>query len=134
MVSAGPGQGSEPRWPWPLVGMVCRSAPTGAGGDHVCSVLSVKSARAPREVRRRWPRAAALGAGAALAALLLWGGLAGEDGVTEVLAHRGEVLPGRFIEVPCSEDYNSHRRFEGRWRRGDPGKSGAARSREMQRV
>lgn len=48
-----------------------------------------------------------------LTALLLWGSLGGDDGVTEVLAHHGEVLPGRFIEVPCSEDYNSHRRFEG---------------------
>lgn len=86
-------------------------------GPCVCSVPSIRSARAPREVRRRWLRAAALGAGAALAAaLLLWGSLAGEHGVTEVLAHRGEVLPGRFIEVPCSEDYNSHRRFEGRRR------------------
>lgn len=88
-------------------------APEGSGTAERRRPSSVKSARAPREVRRRWPRAAALGAGAALAALLLWGGLAGEDGVTEVLAHRGEVLPGRFIEVPCSEDYNSHRRFEG---------------------
>ncbi|XP_014386733.1 PREDICTED: 2-oxoglutarate and iron-dependent oxygenase domain-containing protein 3, partial [Myotis brandtii] len=45
-------------------------------------------------------------------AFLLWGSQGGDDGVTEVLARRGEVLPGRFIEVPCSEDYNSHRRFE----------------------
>ncbi|CAK6438650.1 unnamed protein product [Pipistrellus nathusii] len=89
-------------------------APEGSGTAERRRPSSMKSARAPREVRRRWLRAAALGAGAALAAaLLLWGSLAGEDGITEVLAHRGEVLPGRFIEVPCSEDYNSHRRFEG---------------------
>lgn len=77
------------------------------------SVLSVKSGRVLRELRRKWLRAAGLGACAALAALLLWGSLGADDGITEVLAHRGEVLPGRFIEVPCSEDYDSHRRFEG---------------------
>lgn len=48
-----------------------------------------------------------------LTALLLWSNLGAEDGVTEVLARRGEVVAGRFIEVPCSEDYDSHRRFEG---------------------
>lgn len=88
----------------------------------VFSVLSMKSARAPREVWRKWLRATVLGACATLAALLLWGSLGSDDGVTEVLAHHSEVLLGRFIEVPCSEDYNSHRRFEGRcW--DDPGKS-----------
>lgn len=81
-------------------------------GPCLCSVPSAKSAR-PREARRPWLAAAALGSAAALAALLLWGGPAREDGVTEVLAPRGELLPGRFIEVPCSEDYSSHRRFEG---------------------
>uniref|UniRef100_F7AVU3 2-oxoglutarate and iron-dependent oxygenase domain-containing protein 3 n=2 Tax=Boreoeutheria TaxID=1437010 RepID=F7AVU3_HORSE len=74
---------------------------------------SMKNVRAPRETQRKWLRAAALGACAALTALLLWGSLGGDDGVTEVLAHRSEVLLGRFIEVPCSEDYDSHRRFEG---------------------
>ncbi|CAI5766145.1 2-oxoglutarate and iron-dependent oxygenase domain-containing protein 3 [Podarcis lilfordi] len=39
--------------------------------------------------------------------------LLGEDGVTEVLAHQGESLQYKFIEVPCSEDYDSHKRFEG---------------------
>lgn len=53
------------------------------------------------------------GAGLVLTALLLWSNLGAEDGVTEVLARRGEVVAGRFIEVPCSEDYDSHRRFEG---------------------
>lgn len=48
-----------------------------------------------------------------LTTLLLWSNLGAEDGVTEVLARRGEVVAGRFIEVPCSEDYDSHRRFEG---------------------
>ncbi|NWU62512.1 OGFD3 protein, partial [Pterocles burchelli] len=35
------------------------------------------------------------------------------EGVTEVLAHRSESLRDRFLEIPCSEDYDSHRRFEG---------------------
>lgn len=77
------------------------------------SVLSGKSFRAPRAAQRKWLRAAVLGAWASLAGLLLWGSLGGDDSITEVLAHRGEVLPGRFVEVPCSEDYDSHRRFEG---------------------
>ncbi|NXS71720.1 OGFD3 protein, partial [Pandion haliaetus] len=35
------------------------------------------------------------------------------DGVTEVLARHSEDLQDKFVEVPCSEDYDSHRRFEG---------------------
>ncbi|XP_041283265.1 2-oxoglutarate and iron-dependent oxygenase domain-containing protein 3 isoform X2 [Onychostruthus taczanowskii] len=35
------------------------------------------------------------------------------DGLTEVLAHRSDTLQQRFVEVPCSEDYESHRRFAG---------------------
>uniref|UniRef100_A0A2K6KDK6 2-oxoglutarate and iron-dependent oxygenase domain-containing protein 3 n=2 Tax=Rhinopithecus bieti TaxID=61621 RepID=A0A2K6KDK6_RHIBE len=76
-----------------------------------------KKDRAPREVQRLWQRpwlrTAGLGAGLVLTALLLWSSLGAEDGVAEVLARRGEVVAGRFIEVPCSEDYDSHRRFEG---------------------
>ncbi|KFQ80042.1 2-oxoglutarate and iron-dependent oxygenase domain-containing protein 3, partial [Phoenicopterus ruber ruber] len=34
-------------------------------------------------------------------------------GVTEVLARRSENLQDKFIEIPCSEDYDSHKRFEG---------------------
>ncbi|KAB0360668.1 hypothetical protein FD754_004824, partial [Muntiacus muntjak] len=74
------------------------------------SVLSTKSIRAPRDVRKKWLRVAVLGSCTALAACLFWGSLGGDDGITEVLAHRSEILPGRFIEVPCSEDYDSHRR------------------------
>lgn len=85
----------------------------GSGATERRRPSSMKSVRAPREAWRKWPRAALLGASATLAALLLWGSLGGDDGITEVLAHRSEVLPGRFIEVPCSEDYDSHRRFEG---------------------
>ncbi|ELW68177.1 hypothetical protein TREES_T100007376, partial [Tupaia chinensis] len=74
---------------------------------------STKKDRAPRDVWRTWLRAVGLGSGLVVAALLLWSSLGAEDGVTEVLARRGEVLVGRFIEVPCSEDYDSHRRYEG---------------------
>lgn len=80
----------------------------------MCFVLSTKSVQAPREVQTKWLRTAVLGACAVLAGLLLWSRLGGDDSITEVLAHRSEILPGRFIEVPCSEDYDSHRRFEGR--------------------
>lgn len=55
----------------------------------------------------------ALGVGLALITFLLWSSLGTSDDVAEVLARRGEVLEGRFIEVPCSEDYDGHRRFEG---------------------
>ncbi|KAM7068185.1 2-oxoglutarate and iron-dependent oxygenase domain-containing protein 3 isoform 1-T1 [Molossus nigricans] len=88
-------------------------APESSGVAERRRPSSMKSARAPREVWRKWLRATVLGVCATLAALLLWGSLGSDDGVTEVLAHRSEVLLGRFIEVPCSEDYNSHRRFEG---------------------
>ncbi|MBZ3875785.1 2-oxoglutarate and iron-dependent oxygenase domain-containing protein 3 [Sciurus carolinensis] len=80
----------------------------------VFSVPSAKKDRVLRESwREAWLRVAGLVAGLVLAALLLWSSLGTEDGVAEVLAHRGEVLAGRFIEVPCSEDYDGHRRFEG---------------------
>nr|XP_009672542.1 PREDICTED: 2-oxoglutarate and iron-dependent oxygenase domain-containing protein 3 [Struthio camelus australis] len=36
-----------------------------------------------------------------------------ERGVTEVLARHKEHLQGRFTEVPCSADYDSHKRYEG---------------------
>ncbi|EHH25330.1 hypothetical protein EGK_09130 [Macaca mulatta] len=79
--------------------------------------VDTKKDRSPREVQRLWQRpwlrTAGLGAGLVLTTLLLWSNLGAEDGVTEVLARRGEVVAGRFIEVPCSEDYDSHRRFEG---------------------
>ena len=73
-------------------------------------------------MRRKWLRVAVLGACTTLAGLLLWGRLgADKDGIAEVLAGRSEVLPGRFIEVPCSEDYDSQRRFEGTRCGGDGG-------------
>lgn len=68
------------------------------------------------ELRETWRarlKTLGLGAGIALASILIWSSLGADDGIAEVLAHRGEVLEGRFIEVPCSEDYDGHRRFEG---------------------
>ncbi|XP_037666646.1 2-oxoglutarate and iron-dependent oxygenase domain-containing protein 3 [Choloepus didactylus] len=88
-------------------------ASDGSGAAERGRPSRTKKDPAPREARRRWLRPAVLGVCTALAALLLWSSLGGDDGVTEVLAHRSEVLPGRFIEVPCSKDYDSHRRFEG---------------------
>lgn len=88
-------------------------APEASGAAERRRPSSMKGARSAREMWSKWLRAVVLGTCATLAALLLWGSLGGDDGGTEVLAHRGEVLSGRFMEVPCSEDYNSHRRFEG---------------------
>ena len=50
----------------------------------------LKSIRAPRDVRKKWLRVAVLGSCTALAACLFWGSLGGDDGITEVLAHRSE--------------------------------------------
>ncbi|XP_018881941.1 2-oxoglutarate and iron-dependent oxygenase domain-containing protein 3 isoform X2 [Gorilla gorilla gorilla] len=92
-------------------------APEGNGAAERRNRSSTKKDRAPREVQRLWQRpwlrTAGLVAGLVLTALLLWSSLGADDGVAEVLARRGEVVAGRFIEVPCSEDYDSHRRFEG---------------------
>uniref|UniRef100_A0AC11E3Y0 2-oxoglutarate and iron dependent oxygenase domain containing 3 n=1 Tax=Ovis aries TaxID=9940 RepID=A0AC11E3Y0_SHEEP len=88
-------------------------APEGSGAAERRRQSSTKSIRVPRDVRKKWLRAAVLGSCTVLAACLFWGSLGGDEGITEVLAHRSEILPGRFIEVPCSEDYDSHRRFEG---------------------
>ncbi|XP_008050307.1 2-oxoglutarate and iron-dependent oxygenase domain-containing protein 3 [Carlito syrichta] len=87
--------------------------PEGNGGAERRRPSSTKKDQAPREAQRTWLRTAGLGASLMLATFLLWNSLRVDDGVAEVLAHRSEVLVGRFIEVPCSEDYNSHRRFEG---------------------
>lgn len=74
---------------------------------------STKKDRLPQEAQRTWLRIVALGVSLALVTFLLWSSAGIDDDVAEVVAHRGEVLEGRFIEVPCSEDYDGHRRFEG---------------------
>ncbi|KAG8128975.1 putative PKHD domain-containing transmembrane protein, partial [Naja naja] len=65
-----------------------------------------------KDSRRKWLTAAFLLSSAMLGYLLSRSYLFSEDGVTEVLAHHGESIPNKFIEVPCSEDYDSHKRFE----------------------
>ncbi|XP_070790694.1 2-oxoglutarate and iron-dependent oxygenase domain-containing protein 3 isoform X2 [Pituophis catenifer annectens] len=66
-----------------------------------------------KDSRRKWLTAAFLLSSAMLGYLLSRSYLFSEDGVTEVLAHHGDSIPDKFIEVPCSEDYDSHKRFEG---------------------
>ncbi|XP_050775353.1 2-oxoglutarate and iron-dependent oxygenase domain-containing protein 3 isoform X2 [Gopherus flavomarginatus] len=73
---------------------------------------SVRKSRAYQESRRKWLKVAFLVSSAVLVSLLNWSYLVSEDGVAEVLAHYSESLQDRFIEVPCSEDYDSHKRFE----------------------
>ncbi|XP_007483492.1 2-oxoglutarate and iron-dependent oxygenase domain-containing protein 3 isoform X2 [Monodelphis domestica] len=74
---------------------------------------SIKKNRVHHESQRKWLKISLLGSSGLLASLLLWSFLNGDDGVTEVLAHHNEILQNRFIEVICSEDYDSHKRFEG---------------------
>ncbi|XP_069887824.1 2-oxoglutarate and iron-dependent oxygenase domain-containing protein 3 isoform X2 [Dipodomys merriami] len=93
-----------------------RGAPRDAQGSGAAErrrPSSTRKDRVPGEVRKPWLKALGLGTGLALAGLLLCSHLGTDDSVAEVLAHRGEVLTGRFTEVPCSDDYDSHRRFEG---------------------
>uniref|UniRef100_A0A8B9FHI6 2-oxoglutarate and iron dependent oxygenase domain containing 3 n=1 Tax=Amazona collaria TaxID=241587 RepID=A0A8B9FHI6_9PSIT len=91
----------------------CGGAVAGPGrGGRRCH-SSAKRSRGQQESRWRWLRALFLLASATIGALVSWRYLGAEDGVTEVLAHRQENLQDRFIEIPCSEDYNSHKRFEG---------------------
>ncbi|XP_021493126.1 2-oxoglutarate and iron-dependent oxygenase domain-containing protein 3 isoform X1 [Meriones unguiculatus] len=74
---------------------------------------STKKDSLPREAQTPCLRTVALAVSLAVVMFLLWSSLQVEDDVAEVVARRGEVLEGRFIEVPCSEDYDGHRRFEG---------------------
>ncbi|XP_042304064.1 2-oxoglutarate and iron-dependent oxygenase domain-containing protein 3 isoform X2 [Sceloporus undulatus] len=67
----------------------------------------------PKDSRRKWLKVAFLLSSAMLGYLLSGSYFLSEDGITEVLAHHGESLPDRFIEISCSEDYDSHKRFEG---------------------
>nr|XP_014433710.1 2-oxoglutarate and iron-dependent oxygenase domain-containing protein 3 isoform X3 [Pelodiscus sinensis] len=73
----------------------------------------VRRNRAHQESQKKSLKVAFLVSSAVLVSLLSWSYLVCEDGVTEVLAHYSESLRDRFIEVPCSEDYDSHKRFEG---------------------
>ncbi|XP_005001539.1 2-oxoglutarate and iron-dependent oxygenase domain-containing protein 3 isoform X2 [Cavia porcellus] len=92
----------------------------GSGATERRRPSSTKKARELRDTRRAWLKTLGLGASITLALILIWISLGADDGVAEVLARRGEVLEGKFIEVPCSEDYDGHRRFEEWRRRGSP--------------
>lgn len=87
--------------------------PEGSSAAERRRANSTKKDRLPQESQKTWLRTVALGVGLALITFLFWSSLGTNDDVGEVLARRGEVLEGRFIEVPCSEDYDGHRRFEG---------------------
>ncbi|XP_037770149.1 2-oxoglutarate and iron-dependent oxygenase domain-containing protein 3 isoform X5 [Chelonia mydas] len=97
-----------------------KAAEIGGGSAGTCAdrgerrrLSSVRKSRAHQESRRKWLKVAFLVSSAVLVSLLSWSYLVSEDGVAEVLAHFSESLQDRFIEVPCSEDYDSHKRFEG---------------------
>ncbi|KAM9537445.1 2-oxoglutarate and iron-dependent oxygenase domain-containing protein 3 isoform 2-T2 [Guaruba guarouba] len=91
----------------------CGGAAAGPGrGGRRCHG-SAKRSQGQQESRWRWLRALFLLASAAIGALVSWRYLGAEDGVTEVLAQHQENLQDKFIEIPCSEDYDSQKRFEG---------------------
>uniref|UniRef100_A0A8C0ED05 2-oxoglutarate and iron dependent oxygenase domain containing 3 n=1 Tax=Bubo bubo TaxID=30461 RepID=A0A8C0ED05_BUBBB len=82
-------------------------------GLLLCSLRSARKSRSQQETRWRWLKVVFLLSSAAVGGLLSWSYLSAEDGVTEVLARHSENLQDKFIEIPCSEDYDSHKRFEG---------------------
>lgn len=96
-------------------------------GPVLPSLRSARKGRFQQDPRGRWLKAAILLllSAAAGGGLVVWSRLGAEDaipeggtpgdGVTEVLAHRSDNLRDKFIEIPCSEDYDSHKRFEGNW-------------------
>nr|XP_048673214.1 2-oxoglutarate and iron-dependent oxygenase domain-containing protein 3 isoform X2 [Caretta caretta] len=97
-----------------------KAAEIGGGCAGTCAdrgerrrLSSVRKSRAHQESRRKWLKVSFVVSSAVLVSLLSWSYLVSEDGVAEVLAHFSESLQDRFIEVPCSEDYDSHKRFEG---------------------
>ncbi|XP_032562629.1 2-oxoglutarate and iron-dependent oxygenase domain-containing protein 3 [Chiroxiphia lanceolata] len=95
---------------------------TGRGGRRHSSARKGRSRQDPRGWRAKAAILLLL-LTAAVGGLVLWScllardGISGDgilqDGVTEVLAHRSDSLRDKFVEIPCSEDYDSHRRFEG---------------------
>ncbi|XP_033374680.1 2-oxoglutarate and iron-dependent oxygenase domain-containing protein 3 [Parus major] len=100
------------------------SAGPGPGrGDRRHS--SARKGKSQQDPRGRWLKAAILLllSAAAGGGLVVWSRLRTQDGipeggipadgVTEVLAHRSDNLRDKFIEIPCSEDYDSHKRFAG---------------------
>ncbi|XP_071619964.1 2-oxoglutarate and iron-dependent oxygenase domain-containing protein 3 isoform X2 [Heliangelus exortis] len=95
-----------------------RAAPRGPGSGGTGGTErgdrrqgSAEKSRSPEEPRGL--KAALLLSLAAAGGLLGWSCRGGGDGVTEVLARHSESLRDKFVEIPCSEDYDSHKRFEG---------------------
>ncbi|XP_025976345.2 2-oxoglutarate and iron-dependent oxygenase domain-containing protein 3 isoform X2 [Dromaius novaehollandiae] len=91
------------------------AAGAGAGADRGDRRRPGSGRRSRARPEPRWRRltAAFLLCSVVLGGLLAWSCLSAEEGVAEVLAGRGEHLQDRFVEVPCSEDYDSHKRYEG---------------------
>uniref|UniRef100_A0A8C3Y8V8 2-oxoglutarate and iron dependent oxygenase domain containing 3 n=2 Tax=Catharus TaxID=9184 RepID=A0A8C3Y8V8_CATUS len=99
---------------------------TSLTGPVLCSLRSARKGRVPQDPRGRWLKAAILLLllfAAAGGGFVIWSrlptqdgipeGAIPEDGVTEVLAHHNDNLRDKFVEIPCSEDYDSHKRFAG---------------------
>ncbi|XP_030143247.4 2-oxoglutarate and iron-dependent oxygenase domain-containing protein 3 isoform X2 [Taeniopygia guttata] len=95
----------------------------GRGGRRLSSA---RKGRVQQDARGRWLKAAILLlllSAVAGVGLVVWSRLRSQDGipeggmpadgVTEVLAHRSDHLQDKFVQVPCSEDYESHQRFAG---------------------
>ncbi|XP_038012699.1 LOW QUALITY PROTEIN: 2-oxoglutarate and iron-dependent oxygenase domain-containing protein 3 [Motacilla alba alba] len=111
------------------------SAGPGGPGRGARRHSSARKGRLQQDPRGTWLKAAILLllSAAAGGGLVVWSrlrtqdGIAGDgipaegvpeggipaDGVTEVLAHSSDNLQDKFMEVPCSEDYESHKRFAG---------------------
>ncbi|XP_078510777.1 2-oxoglutarate and iron-dependent oxygenase domain-containing protein 3 isoform X2 [Lissotriton helveticus] len=76
--------------------------------------ISVKKSIPQQDSQRVWLKVVLPIMTAAFFGLfVLWSSSTSEDFVTEVLAHQSEMVQERFFEVPCSEDYDNHKRFAG---------------------
>ncbi|XP_030063989.1 2-oxoglutarate and iron-dependent oxygenase domain-containing protein 3 isoform X2 [Microcaecilia unicolor] len=78
--------------------------------------VSVKKSKVRLESQSLWPKTVLLLlllTCMVLAGFLSWPYMGREDGVTQVLAHSHETVQERFFKVPCSEDYDNHKRFPG---------------------
>lgn len=111
-----------------------------AHGPALCSLRSARKGRPQQDPRGWWLKGAILLllSAAAGGGLVVWsrvrtqdgvteGGIPA-DGVTEVLAHRSDNLQDKFMEIPCSEDYDNHKRFAGRQAGLSAARGGAQRA------
>ncbi|XP_015269827.1 PREDICTED: 2-oxoglutarate and iron-dependent oxygenase domain-containing protein 3 [Gekko japonicus] len=95
-----------------------RTAESGSAGMEARAearrrLSSVIKGNSQKVSHQKWLKVAFLLSSVVLGCLLSGSYFFSEEGVTEVLGHYGEIIEDRFIEVPCSEDYDSHKRFEG---------------------